>query len=299
MNSASLGTVPFEEALAAAAARVEAALDAVLPPATEGRVADAMRYAALSGGKRLRAFLTLEGAALFNVPPQQADRAAAAVECVHAYSLVHDDLPAMDDDDLRRGMPTVHRKWDEATAILAGDGLLTQAFEILAHPRTAQDPQVRLKLISKLAEAAGSRGMVGGQDLDLAAERVNVPLTLEAITELQQKKTGALILWSAEAGPVLGKSDSAPLMKFARNIGLAFQIQDDILDVTGDAETLGKAAQKDKDAGKATFVSHLGLKGAEEMAADLVEEACETLAPYHAAAANLKACAHYIISRNR
>ena len=299
MKTTPLGSVPFEEALKSAALRVELALDAVLPTTEEGRIAEAMRYAAMSGGKRLRAFLTLEGAALFNVPPQQADRAAAAVECVHAYSLVHDDLPAMDDDDLRRGKPTVHRKWDEATAILAGDGLLTHAFEILAHPRTAQDPQVRLKLISKLAEASGSRGMVGGQDLDLAAEQAKQPLTLEAITELQQKKTGALILWAAEAGPVLGKSDSAPLMKYARNIGLAFQIQDDILDVTGNAETMGKAAGKDGDAGKATFVSHLGMQGAREMAAELVEEACETLAPYHAAAANLKACAHYIISRNK
>ena len=289
----------FQEALKTAASRVTTCLESVLPPKSDGRVAEAMRYAALSGGKRLRAFLVLEGAALFNVPPQQADRAAAAVECVHAYSLVHDDLPAMDDDDLRRGNPTVHKKWDDATGILAGDGLLTHAFEVLAHPRTAPDPNIRLKLIARLSEAAGSKGMVGGQDLDLAAEAAEKPLSLDAITELQQKKTGALILWAAEAGAVLGKSDSAPLMRYAANVGLAYQIQDDILDIVGDQKIAGKRLRKDKNAGKATFVSILGLGAAKEMAAELIDEACETLAPYHAAAANLQACARYVIERDR
>jgi len=197
----------FDAALADAASRVEACLDEMLPQASDGPVAEAMRHATLNGGKRLRAFLVIEGARLFNVPEIQADRTAAAIECMHAYSLVHDDLPCMDDDDLRRGNPTVHKKWDEATAVLAGDALQTLAFEIMAHPRTTPDVAIRLKLIARLAETSGFNGMVGGQALDIAAEDAKVPLTLEEITALQSKKTGALISWAAEAGPTLGKSD--------------------------------------------------------------------------------------------
>ncbi len=289
----------FDAALANAAARVEACLDDLLPPASDGPVAEAMRHATLQGGKRLRAFLVIEGARLFNVPEMQADRTAAAIECIHAYSLVHDDLPCMDDDDLRRGNPTVHKKWDEATAVLAGDALQTLAFQIMSHPRTAPDANVRLKLISRLAECAGFDGMVGGQALDIAAEDAQVPLSLEEITALQSKKTGALISWAAEAGPTLGKSDISPMTNYARNIGLAFQIQDDILDVVGNAETTGKRVGKDETAGKATFVSIMGLDGARQAASALVEDACEAVGSYHSAAVNLKACANYIISRDK
>ncbi|MEO0913861.1 MAG: polyprenyl synthetase family protein, partial [Pseudomonadota bacterium] len=188
----------------------EEALELLLPAATTP-LTEAMRYATLSGGKRLRAFFVMETASIFQVPAAQAVRAAAAVECLHAYSLIHDDLPAMDNDDLRRGKPTVHKKWDDATAILAGDALQTLAFEILAHQKTAPDPGVRLKLISRLAEAAGVAGMVGGQALDIAAETRAAPLTLEEITELQALKTGALITWSVEAGAILGKTQTETL----------------------------------------------------------------------------------------
>ena len=289
----------FEQALANAASRVDACLNDLLPPASDGPIAEAMRYATLNGGKRLRAFLVIEGARLFNVPETQADRTAAAIECIHAYSLVHDDLPCMDDDDLRRGNPTVHKKWDEATAVLAGDALQTLAFEIMAHPRTAPDVAVRLKLISRLAETSGINGMVGGQALDIAAEDAQVPLTLEEITALQSKKTGALISWAAEAGPTLGKSDISPMTKYAQNIGLAFQIRDDILDVVGDAKITGKRVGKDEGAGKATFVSIMGLDGARQAAEALVEGACEAVASYHSAAKNLKACAQFIIERDK
>lgn len=288
----------FEAALDEAATRVETALDNLLPPKTDGVIAQAMRHAVLSGGKRLRAFLVIEGSRLFNVPDIQAERAAAAIECIHAYSLVHDDLPCMDDDDLRRGKPTVHKKWDEATAVLAGDALLTLAFEIMTHPRTAPDPAIRLKLISKLAEASGHDGMVGGQALDIEAETADHPLTLEEITNLQSKKTGALIRWAAETGPTLGKSDISPMTTYAKNIGLAFQIQDDIIDVVGDAKLAGKRLRKDKNAGKATFVSIMGLDAARQAAQALVEDACDSLASYHSAADNLRACARYTIERN-
>ena len=289
----------FQNALSEAVRRVEAILDDLLPPASDGPVAEAMRHATLNGGKRLRAFLVIEGARLFNVPEMQADRTAAAIECIHAYSLIHDDLPCMDDDDLRRGEPTVHKKWDEATAVLAGDALQSLAFEIMAHPRTAPDAAVRLKLIARLAETSGFNGMVGGQALDIAAEDAKVPLTLEEITALQSKKTGALISWAAEAGPTLGKSDISPMTEYAKNIGLAFQIQDDILDVTGDAKVTGKKVGKDEDAGKATFVSIMGLESAKQAAKALVEDAGAALASYHSAADNLKACADYIITRDK
>lgn len=289
----------FQSALSDAARRTEASIDALLPPASDGRVHEAMRYAALGGGKRLRGFLVLESAKLFNVPDGQAERGAAAIECVHAYSLVHDDLPAMDNDDLRRGKPTVHKQWDDATAILAGDGLLTQAFEILSHARTSQDPQVRLRLVSRLAEASGAAGMVGGQDLDLLAEARGEPLSVEEISELQAKKTGALIGWAAEAGAILGKSDATPMTKYADNLGLAFQIQDDILDLVGDQKITGKRLRKDKSAGKATFVSLLGLGAARELCAKLVDDACAALAPYHGSADNLRSLAQYVITRTK
>ncbi|MGB0498421.1 MAG: polyprenyl synthetase family protein [Rubricella sp.] len=294
--------MPFETALKDAQDRVERALDTLLPKpaAAEAPVAEAMRYATLGGGKRLRAFLVIESAALFGVDAQGADRAAAAIECVHAYSLVHDDLPCMDDDDLRRGKPTVHKAWDEATAVLAGDALQTCAFEILAGPQTHPDGAVRAELCLTLARAAGQMGMVGGQAADIAAESAAAPLPLGEIERLQSLKTGALIEWSCAAGAILGQADTgerAALARYAAALGRAFQIRDDILDVEGDADAAGKRLRKDADAGKATFVSHLGLAGAKERAAALVEEARAALAPFGGKAANLIRAAEFTVTR--
>jgi farnesyl diphosphate synthase len=269
----------FHAVLSQAATRAEAALDGFLP-SDETALGAAMRHAALSGGKRLRAFLAMEGAAMFRVPPAHALRAAAAAECIHAYSLVHDDLPCMDDDDMRRGRPTVHVTWDEATAVLAGDALQTLAFEILAAPQGGIDPRLQIKLIVRLAQAAGALGMVGGQALDIAAENAGAPLDIEAITGLQTLKTGALIGWAAESGAILGRTDTAPLARYGADLGLAFQIHDDILDVEGDPAKAGKKLRKDEGSGKATFVGQLGLQGARKKARELAERACDNLAPY-------------------
>jgi len=282
----------FETALKSTAQAVEARLSELLPEG--GRIANAMRYGALSGGKRLRAFLVMESAGLFGAAG--ALDAAAAVECIHAYSLVHDDLPAMDDDDLRRGKPTIHIKWDEATAVLAGDALQTQAFEIIANMQASD--VAKLALIQSLAQASGAQGMVLGQDLDIAAESAATPLTLPEITHLQALKTGALIRWSAGAGALLAGEDPAPLHAYATALGNAFQIQDDILDVTGSEAETGKRVQKDAEAGKATFVTLLGLSGAQARAAELVEEAIAHLAPYGTQAERLRAAAQYIINRS-
>jgi farnesyl diphosphate synthase len=271
---------------------VEQRLDQLLP--SGGRIPDAMRYAALSAGKRLRAFLVVESAALFG--SFDALDAAAAVECIHAYSLVHDDLPAMDDDDLRRGQPTLHIKWDEATAVLAGDALQTQAFEILSNMDASSD--AKLALIRRLAQASGAEGMVLGQDLDIAAESAQTPLGLEEITRLQALKTGALIGWSATAGAILAGKSPAPLEAYAAALGNAFQIQDDILDVTGNEAETGKRVQKDTAAGKATFVTLLGLTGAQARAEALVAQAIEALEPYGPKADNLRAAARFAITRS-
>ena len=230
---------------------------------TEGPVREAMLYAT-RGGKGLRAFLVLESARLHGVETDDAAPAAGAIEALHAYSLVHDDLPCMDDDDTRRGQPTVHRKWDEATAVLAGDALQTLAFTLVADAGVAD--AARLTLVQTLATAAGVRGMVGGQALDIAAETAAAPLTLDQITRLQAGKTGALVEWSAIAGPRMARNDTTALGQYARALGLAFQIADDILDIEGCAATVGKAVGKDADAGKATFVSLLGLTGAKTRA---------------------------------
>ena len=290
-------TRPFPEQLADCVRGVEAMLDTLLPLSTDSIVAEPMRYGVMNGGKRLRAFLVLESAALFDVERGQALRAAAAIECVHAYSLVHDDLPCMDDDDLRRGKPTVHVKWDEAMGVLVGDALQTFAFEVLADPATSDDPVVRCRLIASMAQAAGGMGMVLGQAQDIAAETATRGLTLAEITELQAHKTGALIRWSAEAGAVLGRQDTALLRQYATAIGLAFQIQDDVLDVEGDAKAAGKRLQKDAEAGKATFVSLLGLDAAKQRAKLLVEEACDALAPFGIGADALRQVARFIIER--
>jgi len=220
---------------------------------------------------------------------------AAAVECIHAYSLVHDDLPCMDDDDLRRGRPTVHSKWDEATAVLAGDGLHALAFELLVQAECG--PRAKLNLLMSLANAAGIRGMVGGQAADIAAETAAVPLDLQQIMDLQAAKTGALIGWSALVGPRMAEAEREPLSIYGAYLGLAFQISDDVLDATGKAETVGKAVGKDAAAGKATFVSLLGLEGAKGRAAVLVEEACDALSPYGDEADTLKEAAQFVITR--
>ena len=285
----------FEDRLAAHAARVGTHLSAALAELPAGPVAEAMAYAA-EGGKRLRAFLVIESAALFDIPTERALWPAAAIEAMHAYSLIHDDLPAMDDDDLRRGRPTVHVKWDEATAILAGDALQTMAFELCLRSEAA--PAVRADLALSLARAAGAAGMVLGQAQDIAAE-TGPPLALADITELQRNKTGRLISWSAEAGARLAAAETDALGAYAAALGLAFQIADDILDVTGDAEKAGKALRKDAEAGKATFVSLLGLEGARARARDLVAEAEAALAAFGDRADPLRAAARFVIARDR
>jgi farnesyl diphosphate synthase len=230
------------------------------------------------------------------VPEASAVSAAAAVEALHAYSLVHDDMPSMDNDDLRRGQPTVHVKWDEAVAVLAGDALQTLAFELLCDPSLGP-ADVRIALVEGLARASGADGMVLGQALDIAAETAATPLTLAAITALQAGKTGALIGFAAEAGAILAQADRGPLRAYATALGLAFQIADDILDVTGDATKTGKRLHKDAEAGKATFLSLLGLEVARARAVALVDEACADLSPYGARADLLKQAAHFTISR--
>jgi farnesyl diphosphate synthase len=287
--------VSFPDRLAQAAGLIEARLLAAMADKPEVPVVHAMRYAA-RGGKRLRGFLVLESAALFGLPAAGAISAAAAVEALHAYSLVHDDLPCMDDDDLRRGLPTVHVRWDQATAVLAGDALQTLAFELLSDPALGTG-EVRIALVAALARASGAEGMVLGQALDIAAESAAEPLTLDQITALQAGKTGALIGWSATAGAILAGQDAGLLRAYAGALGLAFQIADDILDVTGDPEKAGKRLQKDAKAGKATFVSLLGLEGARARATALVDEACAALAPYGAAAATLQDAACFAIAR--
>ena len=286
----------FPEALAQAAAQVDACLGSALAAFADLPLTHAMRHAT-KGGKGLRGFLVLESARLHGVAPANAIHAAAAVEALHAYSLVHDDLPAMDDDAMRRGQPTVHVTWDEATAILVGDALQSLAFGLLATPALGS-AEVRMALVASLARAAGARGMVLGQAQDIAAETAPEPLSLAAITALQANKTGALIRWSAEAGAVLAGADPAPLTRYATALGLAFQIADDILDVTGNATALGKAVGKDAAAGKATFVTLLGLEGAQARARALVDEACDAVSSYGTQAETLKAAARFVITRD-
>ena len=285
----------FEDRLKECAELIEGAFDQALQATyPESELKDAIRYAA-RGGKRLRGFLVLESAALHGLDSDLAMNAALAIEAIHAYSLVHDDLPCMDDDDMRRGQPTVHRKWDEATAVLAGDALQSFAFERLATGKLSADRKV--ELIRSLAHASGIAGMVYGQALDIAAEKAETPLTLDGITELQVGKTGALIEWSACAGPRMAGADVGPLSTYARGLGLAFQIADDILDVTGDEAKAGKRLGKDSAAGKATFVSLLGLDGARHKARDLVAEAIDALCLYDAQADNLRQAASFVITR--
>ncbi|MDW7551604.1 polyprenyl synthetase family protein [Azospirillum brasilense] len=282
------------------AADVERAILHLLPTTDlpESRVLEAMRYGCLNGGKRLRPFLVCQSAALFGVNPDCALRVAVAVEFVHSYSLVHDDLPAMDDGDLRRGQPTVHRKFDEATAILAGDGLLTYAFEVLADPATHEDPNVRCQLVAALAKAAGPHGMVGGQMLDLIAEHET--FDLGTTTRLQRMKTGDMIAFSCEAGGILGKApppQRLALRAYAHDLGLAFQIVDDLLDVEGTEAETGKSVGRDAEAGKSTFVSILGQDRARSQAAMLAVQAKAHLEIFEGRADILKAVADFVVAR--
>ena len=281
--------------LTAVRAQVQAALDRAIGDLPPGELRDAMGYAC-NGGKRIRAFLVMESARLHGVADDAALPVAAAVEALHAYSLVHDDLPAMDDDDLRRGQPTVHVKWSEATAILAGDALQSLAFGLLAD--SALDAAATRRLVAAFAQAVGGAGMVWGQALDIKAETAATPLTLDQITQLQGGKTGALIRFAAIAGPLIADADPAPLATYAEALGLAFQIADDILDVTGNEDVTGKRVGKDASAGKATFVSLLGLDGARAEAARLVASGDAALAPYGGAAANLRQLARFVIERD-
>ena len=269
-----------------------------VPDDSRARLYEAMRHAAIGGGKRMRPMLVAAASRLFNVDQDSAMRVGFAVECIHVYSLIHDDLPCMDDDDLRRGKPTVHRAFDEATAVLAGDCLLALAFEILGEEATHRDPFVRAELMAELARASGPSGMGGGQMMDLAAEHKQ--LDLPAVTRLQQLKTGALIGFCLEAAAILGRippDNRTHLRGYARDLGLAFQIADDLLDVEGDEAAAGKKLGKDAEAGKATFVSLLGPDRARQQAEMLVEQAIDHLRDFGREADLLRAIARYAIER--
>jgi farnesyl diphosphate synthase len=289
-----------DEASAVTVELTNSILDGLLkaPSGLEARVYEAMRYSALAPGKRLRPLLVLASSRLFGVAQRSALQVAAAIEMVHAYSLIHDDLPAMDDSDLRRGRPTCHKAFDEATAVLAGDGLLTMAFEVLSHPDTHGDPAVRCELVAALATAAGSAGMVGGQMIDLIAETQT--LELGAITRLQRMKTGALIAFACEAGAILARAvpeARQALRGYAHDLGLAFQIADDLLDVEGSAEETGKPVGADAAAGKATFVSILGVGRARAQAELLINQAVAHLDLFGQRAELLRQVARFVIDR--
>jgi len=293
-------SAPIEPALAEAASFTENTLDALLPQAAgpEARVIEAMRYATLGGGKRLRAFLVLQSGRLFGVDRRALGRVAAAVECLHAYSLAHDDLPAMDNDETRRGKPSLHKAFDEATAILAGDALLTLAFGLISSPEAHGDPFVRCELITRLAQAAGYGGMVGGQMMDLAFEGQTPPLP--EITRLQRMKTAALLSFCCEAGAIMGKSSPsarASLAAFGLDLGLAFQIADDLLDLEGDAGEMGKPIGKDKTRLKATVVSSLGTERARSQAEALANQAPRHLDLFDEKADLLRAAARFAVTR--
>ncbi len=293
-------TEALQSALEDAAAQVEKVLGDLLPEPgdAEARLHEAMRYAALGGGKRLRPFLVMQSGLLFGLAPELTSRVAAAVECVHTYSLVHDDLPAMDDDDLRRGKATTHKAFDEATAILAGDALLTLAFEILAHEDTHEDPYVRCKLIAALAKAAGAHGMVAGQMIDLAVE--NEDPNIGTVTRLQRLKTGALIAFASGAGAIMGKASKDArhaLDSYAHDLGLAFQMADDLIDLESTPAETGKATGKDAGRGKATFVAILGPERARAQAQLLADQAVRHLDLFDEKADLLRAVAGFVVNR--
>ena len=301
---AEVGTTVLGDAIAQVQADIDSLFDALLPVPddTSARLVEAMRYAAIGGGKRVRPLLVVSTASLFGVAREPALRAGAAIEAIHVYSLIHDDLPCMDNDDLRHGKPTLHKAYDEATAVLAGDALHALAFEVLADPETSNDPFTRVELISTLGTASGMSGMAGGQMMDMVADEEGVSYDLPAITRLQQLKTGALLAASVEMGAILGKvppQGRAPLRAYARDIGLAFQIADDLLDVEGDVEKAGKALRKDNEQGKQNFVTLMGVDKAREQARALVDQAVGHLSAYGPEADILRALARYIVERDR
>ena len=292
--------IDFDLRLKEVADKVTVALDQLIPPASgpEADLMRAMRHAALANGKRMRPFFLLEAGAMFDAPEKSLLRAAAALECVHCYSLVHDDLPCMDDDDFRRGQPTVHKAFDEATAVLAGDALLTLAFKILASRETHPDAEVRAMLIERLADSSGARGMVGGQMIDMLES--DSPRDLNTITRMQRLKTGALISYATEAAGIIGHArehERSALAGFSNDLGLAYQIADDLLDATGDEETVGKALAKDEDAGKANFVTILGIDGARQRVRLLAEQAKEHLAIFREKANILLQSVDFVLDR--
>lgn len=299
-SSANDNAQSLRDSLTQRAKELESTLDKMLPrmKSGEANLIEAMRYAVLGGGKRLRGYLVTEVASLFDFPLSKALYVGASVEMLHAYSLIHDDLPAMDDDDLRRGKPSTHIKYGEALAILAGDALQTKAFELLAMEETHESSDIRIKLVKALAEASGSRGMVGGQIIDMEGE--NRHLTLPEVLNLHAMKTGRLICYSAEAGAILGCATPDlhnHIISYGRDLGTAFQIADDVLDATASAEELGKTAGKDNAAGKSTFVSLLGIEDARKEADRLVAKAIRHLEPFGDAADNLRALAEYVVYR--
>ena len=290
----------LQDALDDIAGGVNRTIERLLPEAdlAESKLYDAMRHGTLGGGKRLRPFLAVQSAYLFNVDSSRARRVAAAIEFVHCYSLIHDDLPAMDNAGLRRGKPTVHKKYDDATAILAGDALLTLAFEVLSESETHEDPRVRCVLIRELAKASGGHGMVGGQMLDLIGEKED--FDLGTISRMQRMKTGKLMAFACESGAILGRADEPhrrALRNFAHDLGLAFQVTDDILDVEADPQDTGKDTGKDEDAGKATFVSTMGKEQARDRAEMLMEQAVRHLRIFEGRAEMLEELAHYVLQR--
>jgi farnesyl diphosphate synthase len=297
-----LGEAEFARRLTEVADKVTVALDQLIPPA-QGPEADlmrAMRHSALANGKRMRPFYVIETGAMFDAPEKSLLRTAAALECVHCYSLVHDDLPCMDDDDFRRGQPTVHKAFNEATAVLAGDALLTLAFKILSSRETHADPHIRLRLIERLADNAGALGMVGGQMIDMLEH--DSPRDLNTITRMQRLKTGALISYSVEAGAIIGGANEPErnaLHGFAHDLGLAFQISDDLLDATGNEAEVGKPLRKDEDAGKANFVTLLGVEAAKERVQMLASQARTHLAIFRNRANILLQSVDFVLDRNR
>ena len=288
----------FSNKLEEACARIDECLGGIFSGLPRHPLTDAIRYAC-SGGKRMRGFFVLETAALFDFSSDAAVRAAAAIECMHAYSIVHDDLPCMDDDDIRRGMPTVHVKWDEATAVLAGSALQALSFEILCDERTSPNAEIRSALAGSLAQAAGASGMALGQAMDLEAETSGNSWSLDRISELQARKTGKLISWSCQAGPILAGCDPEPLSKYADAVGSAYQIADDLLDAVGDPSEVGKPLRKDAKANKATFVSALGARKASQRADELVRTAISALDPFGDKAEVLREAARYAVARRR
>ncbi len=292
----------LQSAMDEVAKAVNLTIERLLPESklTEAPLYEAMRHGTLGGGKRLRPFLCMQAASLFNVPTSRSRRVAAAIEFVHCYSLIHDDLPAMDNASLRRGQPTVHKQYDEATAILAGDALLTLAFEVLADPETHPDPHVQVELVRALAFASGGHGMVGGQMLDLIAERDDVDFDIGEVSRLQRMKTGKLMAFACEAGAILGKAGDGhrkALCNYAHDLGLAFQVTDDVLDVEADPQDTGKDTRKDEAAGKATFVSALGKDAAKARADMIIAQAKRHLKIFEGRAELLADLADYVLER--